>query len=154
MKCFWGKESLPSILLMSLMGSSGPYSLPSGVSQILQPKYGPFRILEFTTLADTILAVLLLLGADHIVLCTVRTRFGLHNSIMSGMRVVKSPGFSYRENDFLRHLLAAAVAAQASSANNAADVAKERLASQTMVINENEEDMDSSYSSFLLQGLQ
>ncbi|KAK1124141.1 hypothetical protein K0M31_007165, partial [Melipona bicolor] len=61
--------------------SSGPCLLPSGVSQTLRPKCRPFKILEFTTLADAILAVSLLLGADHIALCTVRTRLGLRNSI-------------------------------------------------------------------------
>ncbi|KAK1118223.1 hypothetical protein K0M31_015268 [Melipona bicolor] len=56
---------------------SGPCTLSSGVSQARRPKYRPFRILEFSTFADAILAVLLLLGADLLVLRTVRTRLGL-----------------------------------------------------------------------------
>ena len=54
--------------------------LPARVSRTFWPACGPLEILEFTTVADAILAVLLLFGADNVALCTV-TKLGLRNSI-------------------------------------------------------------------------
>ncbi|KOX75137.1 hypothetical protein WN51_14284 [Melipona quadrifasciata] len=61
-------DSSAELLTNHELVSSEPYTLPSGVSQARRPKCGPFRILEFTTLADTILAVfaIVLLSADLI----------------------------------------------------------------------------------------
>ena len=60
---------------------SGLVLLLVPVSWGFRPACGPLGILEFTTLAGAILAVLLLFDADSVALCTVKTKLGLRNSI-------------------------------------------------------------------------
>ncbi|KAK1134263.1 hypothetical protein K0M31_012045 [Melipona bicolor] len=71
--------------------SSGPRTLPSGVSQVRRPKYGPFKILECTTLVDAILGVFTITWCGPY--CPMhrknKTWLSLFNS-MSGVRVVKT----------------------------------------------------------------
>ncbi|KAK1133361.1 hypothetical protein K0M31_011176 [Melipona bicolor] len=103
--CNFFRDCFPNFWRRSRI-SSGPCTLPSGVSS--RPKCEPFRILVFTALADAILAVFTITWNGSY--CPTQRKNKTWPSLfksMSDMRVVKSPGFSYRENDFLRHLLAA-----------------------------------------------
>lgn len=57
---------LPGLVLLSFL-----------VSQAFRPECGPLGTLEFTTLADAILVLLLLPDTDNVVLRTVKTKLGL-----------------------------------------------------------------------------